>query len=137
VDQDNVALIRRLNDVVNERRFDAMDPLFAPDFVDHNPAWSARDLSELKEVIRSAQQALEFTSNQDLIYPAAGGRVVIHITLSGHHVKKFFGREPTGKAVSWTSIEVYRIVDRQIAERWVQADRAGLLAQLGVPIPSA
>jgi predicted ester cyclase len=136
-DQDNVALIRHLNDVVNERRYDDMDPLFAPDFVDHNPAWSARNLTELKQIIRSAHDALDFTSRQDLIYPADGGKVVIHITFSGHHVKTFFGQEPTGKAVSWTSIEIYRIVDQQIAERWVQADTTGLMAQLGVPIPSA
>lgn len=136
-DAENLALITKLNDVVNDRRYADMDPLFAPDFVDNNPAWSAHSLGELKDIIRSAHEALDFTSHHDLIYPADGGKVVIHITFSGHHVKKFFGQDPTGKTVSWTSIEVYRIVNGVIAERWVQADTAGLMAQLGVPLPSA
>lgn len=134
-DSANVALITKLNDVVNERRYDDMDELFAPDFVDNNPAWSVQNLSELKDIIRTAHEALDFTSHHDLIYAADGGKVVIHITFSGRHVKPFFDREPTGKAVRWTSIEVYRIVNRRIAERWVQADTTGLMAQLGVPLP--
>ena len=134
-DQANVELIRRLNEVVNERRYDDMDALFAPSFVDHNPAWSVRDLAELKGILAVAHAALAFTSHHDLIYPAADGKVVIHITFTGQHVKEFLGQPPTGRVVSWTSIEVYRIEDRRIVERWVQADTAGLMAQLGVPLP--
>ncbi|OHU28263.1 DUF4440 domain-containing protein [Mycobacteroides chelonae] len=133
----NVALIKRLNDVVNERRYGDMDALFSAEFVDHNPAWSARNLDELKDIISSAHKALDFTSNQDLIYPADGGKVVIHITFTGRHVGPFLGRQPTGRAVSWTSIEVYQLSDGLIAERWVQADTAGLMKQLGVPLPGA
>lgn len=134
-DAENVALIRRLNDVVNERRYDAMDELFAPGFVDNNPAWSVQDLQELKGIIAAAHQALDFTSHHDLIYPAEGGKVVIHITFTGRHVGPFFGQQPTGRQVSWTSIEAYRIEGGRIAERWVQADTTGLMRQVGVPLP--
>lgn len=135
VDSDNVALIRKLNDIVNERRYDDMDPLFAPDFVDRNPAWSVDSLAELKPLLDSAHRAMDFTSNQDLIYPADGGRVVIHLTFTGRHVLPFLGQEPKGQPLEWTSIEVYRIDDNKIAERWVQADTVGLMAQLGVSLP--
>ncbi|WIM92817.1 ester cyclase [Actinoplanes oblitus] len=134
-DEENVALIRKLNDVVNERRYDDMDELFATSFIDNNPAWSVRDLDELKTIIRDAHEALDFTSHHDLIYPAEGGKVVIHITFTGRHVKPFFDREPTGKQVQWTSVEVYRIEHNKIVERWVQADTTGLMRQLGVPLP--
>lgn len=132
----DVALITTLNDVVNERRYDDMDALFADGFVDNNPAWSVSELSELKKLLAGAHQALAFTSHHDLIYPADGGKVVIHITFSGRHVLPFLGQEPTDKPISWTSIEVYRIAGGKIAERWVQADTTGLLAQLGVPLPA-
>lgn len=134
-DAANVALITTLNDVVNERRYDDMDGLFAESFVDNNPAWSVRDLAELKIILSEAHAAMDFTSHHDLIYPADGGKVVIHITFSGRHLKPFLGQEPTGEPVRWTSIEVYRIEQNKIVERWVQADTAGLLAQLGVPLP--
>ncbi|WP_433889481.1 ester cyclase [Streptomyces sp. CA-111067] len=135
-DTGNVALISKLNDVVNERRYDDMDELFDPAFVDNNPAWSVSSLAELKELLAGAHEAMDFTSHHDLIYAADGGKVVIHITFSGRHMKPFIGQQPTGDALRWTSIEVYRIVDGRIAERWVQADTTGLLAQLGVPLPA-
>lgn len=134
-DARNVALITKLNDVVNERRYDDMDELFAPAFIDNNPAWSVSSLDELKKLLAEAHQAMDFSSHHDLIYPAAGGKVVIHITFRGRHVKPFIGQEASGKPLEWTSIEVYRIADGVIAERWVQADTTGLLAQLGVPMP--
>jgi len=131
-DARNVALITKLNDVVNERRYDDMDELFDSAFIDQNPAWSVSSLGELKKLLAEAHQAMDFTSHHDLIYPAAGGKVVIHITFSGRHVKPFIGQEPTGKPLQWTSIEVYRIENNKIVERWVQADTTGLMAQLGV-----
>lgn len=134
-DASNVSLIKKLNDVVNERRYDDMDELFADSFIDQNPAWSVKDLAELKSILDEAHQALDFTSHHDLIYPADDGKVVIHITFSGRHVKPFLGKEPTGEPVQWTSIEVYRIENLKIVERWVQADTTGLLTQLGADIP--
>lgn len=134
-DVDNVALITRLNDVVNGRNYDEMDELFAESFVDQNPAWSVTDLDELKGIIRAAHEALDFTSHHDLIYAADGGKVVIHITFTGRHVGEFLGQAPTGKRVEWTSIEVYRIENGRIVERWVQADTTGLMRQLGAVLP--
>ncbi|MGE7439135.1 ester cyclase [Kitasatospora sp. NPDC001175] len=134
-DAENVELIRRLNDVVNERRYDDMDELFDESFVDRNPAWSVTGVAELKELLKVAKAALEFTSQQDLIYPAEGGKIVIHLTFTGRHVGEFFGVQPTGKEVQWTSIEVFRIENRKIVERWVQADTTGLMKQLGVTLP--
>jgi predicted ester cyclase len=133
-DADNVALITRLNDVVNGRRYDDMDELFGSTFVDQNAAWSVKDLGELKEIIRSAHEALDFSSHHDLIYPADGGKVVIHITFTGRHVKEFLGQPPTGRPVQWTSIEIYRIENKKIVERWVQADTTGLMRQLGAEL---
>lgn len=132
-DAANMALITELNDVVNERRYQDMDRLFAPGYLDHNPAWSLTGLGQLKEILAEAHSALAFTSHHDEIYPAEDGRVIIHITFSGRHVGDFAGHRPTGRPVSWTSIEVYRIEDGRIAERWVQADTAGLFAQLSAP----
>jgi hypothetical protein len=125
-DARNVALITELNDVVNERRYDDMDALFDPAFIDNNPAWSVSSLGELKKLLAEAHQAMDFTSHHDLIYPAQGGKVVIHITFSGRHVKPFIGQEPSGKPLVWTSIEVYRIAGGRTT---------GLMAQLGVPMP--
>lgn len=129
-DEENVKLIRFLNDVVNGRQYDRMDDLFGQQFTDHNPAWSVRNLDELKQIIRAAHEALNMISTQDDVFAAEGGRVVILLTFHGRHTGTFLNVAPTGRQVSWTSIEIYRIVDKKIVERWVQADTPGLLRQL-------
>ena len=134
-DEENMRVIRRLDDVVNSRKYDDMDELFAPRFIDNNPAWSVQSLDELKQIIAAAHQALDMRSHQDEVYAATGNRVVIHLTFRGRHVGPFLGAEPTGRPVTWTSIEIYRMEDRKIAERWVQADTTGLMRQLGAPLP--
>jgi predicted ester cyclase len=134
-DDANVGLVRRVSDAVNDHRYDDLDPLFAPHFVDHNPAWSVDDLQALKGIIRAAHEALDFHAGLDALYAAAGGRVVMQVTFTGRHVGPFFGIQPTGKDVTWTSTEVYRIENHRVAERWVQADTTGLMRQIGVPLP--
>jgi predicted ester cyclase len=135
-DEANVAVVQRVSDAVNGHRYDELDELFGESFVDHNPAWNVESLEELKGIIITAHEALDFTANLDGLYPAEGQRVIMHITFTGRHVGRFFGVEPTGKAVSWTSVEVYRLEDGKVVERWTQADTTGLMAQLGVPLPS-
>jgi predicted ester cyclase len=133
--EDNLALVRKVSNAVNSRRYDDLDALFAPDFVDRNAAWTVTSLAELKGIIIAAHEGLDFVANTDALYPAGEDRVVMHITFTGRHIGEFFGRPPTGRPVVWTSIEVYRLVDGKVAERWVQADTAGLMGQVGVSLP--
>jgi predicted ester cyclase len=48
------------------------------------------------------------------------------------------GAPPTGKSFSIDWMAVYRFQDGKIAERWLQADDLGMMAQLGfVQLPGA
>ncbi|MFI7404498.1 ester cyclase [Streptomyces sp. NPDC049541] len=134
-DASNLAVVQQVSDAVNERRYDDLDDLFGPTFHDNNPAWSVESLEELKGIIKGAHEALDFTVHLDALYPASPDKVIMHITFHGRHIAPFFGQEPTGKEVSWTSLEVYRLEDGKVVERWVQADTAGLMRQVGVPLP--
>jgi hypothetical protein len=48
------------------------------------------------------------------------------------HKGEFQGIPPTGKELSVTGTDIYRIVDGKIVEPWVEADMLGLMQQLGV-----
>jgi predicted ester cyclase len=61
--------------------------------------------------------------------------VAVRQTWHGTHTGNFQGIPPTGKQVTFTSLEVYRITGGKLAEEWVELDMLGLLQQLGV-IPS-
>ncbi|MEU3525813.1 ester cyclase [Streptomyces sp. NPDC038707] len=131
----NLATVQAVSDAVNERRYDDLDELFGPTFRDNNPAWDVSSLDELKVIIKAAHDALDFTVHLDALYPASPDKVIMHITFHGKHIAPFFGQEPDGREVSWTSLEVYRLEDAKVVERWVQADTAGLMRQLDVPLP--
>ncbi|MDJ0575389.1 MAG: ester cyclase [Xenococcaceae cyanobacterium MO_234.B1] len=130
-ESNNMDICRRLIEVVNTRHYDGMDDLFDPSFVDHNPAWGAAGLADLKQVLNSAHSALEMMITLDDIF-AVDNKVTVRITLTGTHIDTFFGLPASGKQVSWTSIEIYRFENGKIVERWVQADTAGLMKQLGL-----
>jgi predicted ester cyclase len=58
------------------------------------------------------------------------------VTARGTHQGEFMGIAPTGKPVSFSAIDVVRIADGKIVERWSQADNLALLQQLGA-VPAA
>jgi predicted ester cyclase len=65
-----------------------------------------------------------------------GDLVVIRETYRLTHQGEFQGLPPTGKDVSVTGTEIYRIVDGKFVEQWVEADMLGLMHQLGIlPTP--
>jgi hypothetical protein len=133
--QENIFIVQQLCKIVNNRDYDAMNVLFSPAFVDRNPAWSVANVDELKQIIAAAHDALDQYITQDDVF-AVDDRVVVLISFHGKHIGTFLGIPPTYQPVNWTSIEIYRFENGKIVERWVQADTAGLMRQLGVKIPA-
>lgn len=134
VQETNVAAVKLLCDIVNTRELDRMDDLFTSNFKDNNPAWSVASIAELKGIIAAALKCLDQYITQDMVLPV-DDKVVVLLTLRGTHIGDFLGIPATNKEVTWTSIEIFRFEDGKIAERWVQADTAGLMRQLGVQLP--
>ena len=52
----------------------------------------------------------------DLI--AEGDKVVVRSTFSGTHKGEFMGITPTGKKITTTAINIYRITDGKLIEEW-------------------
>lgn len=65
-----------------------------------------------------------------------GDRVVARVVGRGTHRGEFMGIPATGRTVEVVAVNVDRIIDGRIAERWLLPDTLGLLRQLGaVPTP--
>ena len=62
---------------------------------------------------------------------AEGDRVVSQMVFRADHTGPVFGKPPTGKSVSLTSIRIDRFEGGKIAEHWSVADMAGFMQQLG------
>jgi predicted ester cyclase len=63
----------------------------------------------------------------------AGDKVAGSFVYSGTHGGTYFGIAPTGRPLRFTSCDIYRVVNGQLAEHWGMGDIAGILAQLRAP----
>lgn len=72
-------------------------------------------------------------SAEDMI--AEGDEVIQRLVFTGTHRGEFMNMPPTGRQITVTVVEVFRLADGQIVEQWVEADNLGALQQLGVIPP--
>jgi steroid delta-isomerase-like uncharacterized protein len=61
---------------------------------------------------------------------ADGGKVAARVSIRGTHEGTFGSIEPTGKRAEWTGIDILKVSEGKIAERWSQRDFMGLINQL-------
>jgi steroid delta-isomerase-like uncharacterized protein len=138
--EENTALVRRVvsafQEVWRSGDFDLVDPLFAPDFINHTPGFPP-NLSGFKQAMpmfRSAFPDLHIAL-EDLI--AEDDRVAIRITNRGTHQGELMGIPPTGKAIAVSEMHLYRVADGKVVERWGEWGALDLMQQLGAIPPDA
>jgi steroid delta-isomerase-like uncharacterized protein len=128
----NKALMRRVfAEIVNGRNLDALDELYRPDMIDHDPLPGAPDgVAGVRHTLGSLQAA--FSDLNVMIHDMSGhgDKVVLHNTWSGTHDGKLLGLPPTGRRASYDGIVIFRIQDGLVAERWAMVDVDGLARQL-------
>lgn len=132
------ALIRRIVDSFNTGDLDTAEPCFSEDFVDHGRPFLPPGRQALRAFYEGMSQAIaDFRITvEDMV--AEGDRVVVRAVATGRHVGELMGIPATGRQFTLHVIDINRIVDGRIVERWAVQDDLGLLQQLGViPAPGA
>jgi predicted ester cyclase len=124
-------------EVLNDGKFEVLDELFAPNFVDHFAQPGVPPTSEgLKQSLKALKSAfpdLRYTIDDAIV---CGDQVVHRLSATGTMKGDFMGIPATGKRASWTEIHVGRGVDGRLTEHWAVVDQLGMLVQLGiVPAP--
>ncbi len=137
-EEENKIIARRFNDEVwDGGDEDALDELFAEDVVDHGaipgqPPGREGHKYQLA-LFRSAVPDLHVTT-EDII--AEGDKVVTRWTARGTHQGELMGIPPTGKEVRIKGIDVLRIEEGRMVERWAEYNDLEVMQQLGaVPEP--
>jgi predicted ester cyclase len=136
----NEALAHRFHmDIFQEGNLDAADEILSPDFVWHggaSPGEDQRGPEPTKQVASSfiATFPDRRITHEDAI--AQGDKVLIRWTMSGTQEGEFAGIAPTGRRVTLTGFDLFRIEGGKIVEMWQEMDQLGLLQQLGaIPEP--
>ncbi len=133
----NKALVREFVDLINAQDLNTALTLFSPNFVDHTPPAGGFPPGLEGVYAFFTMQFAAFPdariTSQDMI--AEGDKVVHRMSGEGTHQGEFMGVPPTGRRITWSFIDIWRIADGQLAEHWVEADIMGVMQQLGVLPP--
>jgi steroid delta-isomerase-like uncharacterized protein len=127
----------RFAEALSARDIDRFAALFAEDYVNHQSsaaapppaagtpakkatvAFFAARLAGLPDLKVSIETSL-----------AADDKTAASFVYEGRHQGVYFGVQPTGRTLRFTSCDIFRIRDGLIAEHWGMGDIAGVLAQL-------
>jgi predicted ester cyclase len=128
--EDNHEIVRLYSDELwGEGRTDLVDQLFAPDFVDQHPdpipgRPSGRDGIK-HDVQRVRGMFADFSMKTEHII-CEEDRAGLYWSATGTLTS-------TGKQITMSGMQLFRLRDGQIVERWAVFDRAGVMRQLGAP----
>lgn len=133
----NKAAFRRFCDAMNTGNAEVIaktiDEMVDPDAVIRTPlpirATGAQALKEVFARLHRIFPDLHITV-EDLI--AEGDKAVGRNSVTGTHRGEYMGVPPTGKAVTYNEIFIFRFADGRIAETWGVVDVFSQMKQLGV-----
>jgi steroid delta-isomerase-like uncharacterized protein len=135
MEEANKALARRFYaELWNKGNFAAAPEFLHPDHFDHNPPLPGlpqgdEGVIQMIGTFRAAFPDLEMSVDEII---AEGDRVAERLTLRGTHTGTFQSIPATGRRISVTSVNVCRIEDGLVRERWGNADDVALMEQIGL-----
>ncbi len=132
----NKAVVQRyVDEIQNAHSLDALESIFAEDFIDHMASSGGLFVGGMDGLKRGYASFLNAFPDlqvtvEDMI--AEGDKVVAFKTLTGTHRGTHLGVPPTGKRVTYQIISIYRIKDGKITAYWGLQDELSLKRQFGV-----
>jgi len=136
---DYADLARRFyKEVMDNGNIEAVDDFCAADYLDHSikPEMGLTpDREGLKGYVRMYLDAFSGlrVDVEDVL--VEGNKAAVRTTFHGTHTGAFMGIEPTGKHITYESIDMVRFKGDKAVEHWGWGDDAGLLMTLGVLPP--
>ncbi len=111
---------------------EAVESIFAQDVVDHNAfpgqAPGREGIEQTLVAYRTAFPDLALT-NDDIV--VGSDRVVLRWTARGTHEGELMGIPASGAEVTMTGIDILRVEDGKVVERWGEFNGLELMQQIG------
>ena len=127
---ENKAIVRRFIDALNTQDFSSLDELVATDYVDHTNQF--RGLELVKQAITIFYKGFPdfHVTIEDIV--AEGDKVWVRETETGNHTGEYRGIAPTGKKITFSCVDIFRVIDGKVVEGWHVYNQLDFLKQLGV-----
>lgn len=132
-EEENKAIAHRFfEEIWNQGNFNVFDELVNCDIMIHAAGKDFNGSEKYNKFIlgfRNAFPDIKFTIDEQI---ALGDKVVERWTAQGTHQGQLQNIPPTGKQMKITGIEITRIVDGKIVERWGSPDFLTMMQQIGI-----
>ena len=130
-------MARRLFAAMTRGDLDAVDQLFTPDAVVHDPGRELRGTAAIRQGLASLRAGFPDVAYTVEAQLAEGDLVASRYRGAGTHLGAWRGVAATGRRVVDTGILIHRFAGGRSAAFWGQADALGLMQQLGaIPAPA-
>jgi steroid delta-isomerase-like uncharacterized protein len=134
--EQNKAVDRRWNELLNAQDLDGALALLSPNFVEHSSVPGMPGGLEGVRMFFSMQLATFPDMHGTILDQLADGDKVVHrVSVEATHMGPFMGIPATGRRVKFTLIDIIRYADGKMVEHWGEVDNLGLLQQLGLVPP--
>jgi steroid delta-isomerase-like uncharacterized protein len=137
-EEQNQEIIRRYaEEVWTGGRLDAVEAYVGPGYVRHDPGLPAevREPEGVRQLAAAYRAAFPDLRLVPEVLFASGDLVAARWLVSATHQGELMGLPATGRTVSITVIELFRLTGGRIVEQWVAIDNLGMLQQLGaIPV---
>ena len=135
-DAADATIARRFADALSAHNLDAFAALFADGYVNHQSSAAAPPpVGVSPKAATVAFFAARLKAMPDLKVTiettvAEADKVAASFVYEGTQQGPYYGIEPTGKRLWFTSCDIFRVADAQIVEHWGMGDIAGVVAQM-------
>lgn len=130
----NKEIAAQMIKAINDRDYDLLDEVIAPDIVRHcqaTPNLNIRSLVEFKDFLKVDGKTFPDSHITTEMLIAEGDLVAGYFTYSGTQEGAMGPFPPTNKKADLKYLGILRIEDGKIAEMWVEWDNMAFLTQLG------
>ncbi|MEZ4866278.1 MAG: ester cyclase [Caldilineaceae bacterium] len=122
----NQALVQRFYDeIVNRKNLNALGELFADNIVAHELDYRAQG-GDLLGVLAGLPDVQTTVS----LWVIESDLVTAIVTFSGTHRGELLGIAPTGRAVTFSLIDIWRVKDGKLVDLWHNVPNCDILAQI-------
>lgn len=123
------AIVRRYwEEVWNKGNLAAVEELYAPNCIQYGE-FSIEKYKETVAHTRISFPDLRVTIDELI---ALEDKVVTRVTYSGTLLGALGGKPPTGKKMTLTGMDMFRIAGGKIVEHWHEADHLAMMKQIGL-----
>ena len=130
LDENKNIAINYAHRIWNEKDLSAIDEVLDEKIVIHSLLGDFHGPESMKKVVQSWLTAFPDLTVENTAVIGEQDIIVLHWHAQGTHIGEFKGIQPTGNAVFYSGVTIYRISENKIVEYWAYLDMQHLFKQI-------